>query len=103
MPQASNGGSLSAEPRSQKARRLGQDPGARKRIFPCRSATGKCLLPAPGGSEEMEGGKGGEIEYLTSLIISAENVFMEIEDKRMLPRPPKQKNPQTKWDMSKKC
>ncbi|GAA0166972.1 hypothetical protein LIER_40286 [Lithospermum erythrorhizon] len=35
----------------------------------------------------------GKIEYLTPLNASARNVFMEIEDKRMLPRPPRQKTP----------
>ncbi|GAA0147078.1 hypothetical protein LIER_06869 [Lithospermum erythrorhizon] len=31
------------------------------------------------------------------------NVFLEIEDKRLLPPPPLQKVPQTKRDMSKFC
>ncbi|GAA0146535.1 hypothetical protein LIER_06464 [Lithospermum erythrorhizon] len=47
--------------------------------------------------------KEGKIEYLTPLNASAGNVFMEIEDKRMLPRPPSQKSPQNKRDMIKYC
>ncbi|GAA0155105.1 hypothetical protein LIER_38019 [Lithospermum erythrorhizon] len=31
--------------------------------------------------------KGGKIEYLTPVRASVENIFLEIEDKRMLPRP----------------
>ncbi|GAA0168613.1 hypothetical protein LIER_23289 [Lithospermum erythrorhizon] len=45
----------------------------------------------------------GRIEYLTPLNASEGNVFMKIEDKKMLPRPPRQKTNQTKRDMSKYC
>ncbi|GAA0158424.1 hypothetical protein LIER_15455 [Lithospermum erythrorhizon] len=47
--------------------------------------------------------KEGKIEYLTPLNASAGNVFMEIEDKRILSQPPRQKTPppQNKRDISK--
>ncbi|GAA0168514.1 hypothetical protein LIER_23217 [Lithospermum erythrorhizon] len=41
----------------------------------------------------------GKLSISSPLNASTRNVFMEIQDKRMLPRPPTQKNPQTKRDM----
>ncbi|GAA0160542.1 hypothetical protein LIER_17076 [Lithospermum erythrorhizon] len=43
--------------------------------------------------------KNGKIEYLTPLKTSAWNVFLEIEDRRLFPRPPRQKTSQIKRDM----
>ncbi|GAA0150356.1 hypothetical protein LIER_37104 [Lithospermum erythrorhizon] len=45
--------------------------------------------------------KGEKIGYLTPLNASVGNVFLEIDDKRTLRRPPRQKTPQGKRDMSK--
>ncbi|GAA0163858.1 hypothetical protein LIER_19629 [Lithospermum erythrorhizon] len=47
--------------------------------------------------------KKGKIEYLAPLNTSTGNVNLEIEDRRLLPRPPRQKTPQNKRDMSKFC
>ncbi|GAA0167625.1 hypothetical protein LIER_22512 [Lithospermum erythrorhizon] len=44
--------------------------------------------------------KEGKIEYLTPLETSAGNVFLEIVDKRLLLRSPRQKAPQTKRNMN---
>ncbi|GAA0144504.1 hypothetical protein LIER_04934 [Lithospermum erythrorhizon] len=43
------------------------------------------------------------IEYLTLLKTSVENVFLEIEERRMLPRPARKKSLPSKRDMSKYC
>ncbi|GAA0141488.1 hypothetical protein LIER_35402 [Lithospermum erythrorhizon] len=56
-----------------------------------------------GGPRKKKEVKEAKIEYLTPLDASAGNVFMAIEDKRMLPRPPKQKTLQIKRDMTKYC
>ncbi|GAA0168132.1 hypothetical protein LIER_22918 [Lithospermum erythrorhizon] len=56
------------------------------------------LLGDPWKRKEV---KEGKIENLTLLKTSTENVFLEIEDRRLLPRPPQQKASQTKRDMSK--
>ncbi|GAA0157808.1 hypothetical protein LIER_14993 [Lithospermum erythrorhizon] len=55
------------------------------------------------GDTEKEEVKGGKIEYLATPNASTRNVFVEIEDKWMLPRPSRQKTPQGKRDMSKYC
>ncbi|GAA0170239.1 hypothetical protein LIER_24542 [Lithospermum erythrorhizon] len=65
--------------------------------FP-RSSAFSCLHGDPRKLKEVREGK---IEYLTPLSTSAENVFVEIEDKRMQPRPPWQKMPQNKKGMRK--
>ncbi|GAA0164754.1 hypothetical protein LIER_20312 [Lithospermum erythrorhizon] len=55
--------------------------------------------------EQQKESKGGVIEYLTPPPFSASvgSIFLESEDWRMLPRPPKQKTSQYKKDMRKYC
>ncbi|GAA0161958.1 hypothetical protein LIER_39326 [Lithospermum erythrorhizon] len=62
---------------------------------------GSALSRLQGDSRKSKEVKDGKIVYLTPLKISAENVFLEIEDRRLLSRPPWQKTSQTKRDMSK--
>ncbi|GAA0138268.1 hypothetical protein LIER_34908 [Lithospermum erythrorhizon] len=47
-----------------------------------------CLQNDPRKRKEA---KEGRIEYLTLLKTSSRNVFLEIQDRRLLPRPPRQK------------
>ncbi|GAA0164765.1 hypothetical protein LIER_20321 [Lithospermum erythrorhizon] len=54
-------------------------------------------------NEKKKEEKGGKIEYLTPLSASIGSIFLEIEDKRIMSRPPKQKTSQYKKDMSKYC
>ncbi|GAA0170325.1 hypothetical protein LIER_40930 [Lithospermum erythrorhizon] len=53
--------------------------------------------------KKKKGVKEEKNDYLTPLNASTGNVFLKIEDKRMLPRPPRKKTPLNKWDVSKYC
>ncbi|GAA0184426.1 hypothetical protein LIER_31714 [Lithospermum erythrorhizon] len=55
----------------------------------------------PPDEQKKKKAKGGKIEYMTLLSASVGSIFLEIEDKWMLPRPPKHKNLQYKRDISK--
>ncbi|GAA0156796.1 hypothetical protein LIER_14201 [Lithospermum erythrorhizon] len=89
----------SPEPQRRNALDKIREPDrAYSRIDLPRGSTFSCLQVDPRKRKDI---KEGKIEYLTPLKTSAGNVFLKIEDRQLLPRPPRQKTSHIKRDMSK--
>ncbi|GAA0166320.1 hypothetical protein LIER_21498 [Lithospermum erythrorhizon] len=82
---SSHGGYLPAEPQSEAAEHPGQDLGPRQKYALADLPRGSAFSCLQWDLRKKKEVKEWKIEYLTPLNASAGNVFIEIEDKQMLP------------------